>query len=132
MHKFVGVNLINQVMSLASFYTPWKHRKTSFLYVFKGYRKRPVARNCLNARELQFMLTWGKIETYYYYSFKLNSVLEKEKGVSHLAFKPFFPNVPFLHSLKTSENLMIFWCFQGVEKGCIGNKWTNNRITIVL
>ena len=55
------------------------------------------------------MLTWGKIETlYYYYSFKLNSVLEKEKSVSHLAFKPFFPNVPFLHSLKTSENLMIF------------------------
>ena len=25
--------------------------------------------------------------------------------------------------LKTSENRNVFWCFQGVEKGCIGNKW---------
>ena len=27
---------------------------------------------------------------------------------------PFVPNAPFLYPLKT--------CFQGVEKGCIGNK----------
>ena len=36
---------------------------------------------------------------------------------------PFVPNASFFYPLKTSENLTVFWCFQGVEKGCIGNKW---------
>ena len=36
-------------------------------------------------------------------------------------FNPFVPNVPFLYPLKTLENLMVFWCFRGVKKGCIGN-----------
>ena len=36
-------------------------------------------------------------------------------------FNPFVPNAPFLYPLKT-ENLTVF-CFQGVEKGSIGNKW---------
>ena len=31
---------------------------------------------------------------------------------------PFVPNAPFLYTLKTSENRKVFWCFQGVEKGC--------------
>ena len=35
----------------------------------------------------------------------------------------FIPNAPFLYPLKTSKNLTVFWCFQGVEKGCIGNYW---------
>ena len=35
----------------------------------------------------------------------------------------FVPNAPFLYLLKTSEKLTVFWCFQGVEKGCIGNEW---------
>ena len=35
---------------------------------------------------------------------------------------PFVPNTPFPYDLKISENLKVF-CFQGVEKGCIGNKW---------
>ena len=34
----------------------------------------------------------------------------------------FVPNAPFLYRLKTSENLTVFWRFQGVEKGCIGNE----------
>ena len=38
-------------------------------------------------------------------------------------FNPFVPNVPFLYPLKTSEKLTVFWCFQGVEKGCIANEW---------
>ena len=38
---------------------------------------------------------------------------------------PFVPNAPFLFPLKTSENRKFFWCFQEVEKGCIGNKWVN-------
>ena len=25
-----------------------------------------------------------------------------------------------------TENLAVFWCFQGVEKGCIWKKWVNN------
>ena len=37
---------------------------------------------------------------------------------------PFVPNAPFLYPLKTSENF--FWCFQGVDKGCIGNEWVNH------
>ena len=39
------------------------------------------------------------------------------------SFSPFVPNAPFLYLLKTSEKLTVFWCFQGVEKGCIGNEW---------
>ena len=38
---------------------------------------------------------------------------------------PFFPNALFLYPLKISENLTVFWCFQGVEKVCIGNEWVN-------
>ena len=33
---------------------------------------------------------------------------------------PFVPNAPFLYPYKT-ENLAVFWYFQGVEKGSIGN-----------
>ena len=44
----------------------------------------------------------------------LNSVL------THLV-----SNAPFLYSLKTSENCKVFWCFQGVQKEYIGNKWVN-------
>ena len=35
----------------------------------------------------------------------------------------FVPDGPFLYPLKTSDNLTVFLCFQGVEKGWIGNKW---------
>ena len=41
----------------------------------------------------------------------------------NFSISPFIPNAPFLYPLKTSENLKVFWWFQGVEKGCIGNKW---------
>ena len=43
-------------------------------------------------------------------------------------FSPFVPNAPFLYPLKTSENLAVFWCFQGVEKGCIGNEWVKRKL----
>ena len=39
---------------------------------------------------------------------------------------PFIKNGPFLYPLKTSENLTVFWCFLGVEKGCIGKTWVNS------
>ena len=38
------------------------------------------------------------------------------------AFNPCAPNAVLLYPLKTSENLTVFWCFQGVEKGSIGNE----------
>ena len=41
---------------------------------------------------------------------------------------PFVPNAPFLYPLKTSENCKVFWCFQGVEKGCIGNEWVKGYL----
>ena len=34
---------------------------------------------------------------------------------------PFVPNAPFLYPLKISEIRKVFWCFQGVEKGCINS-----------
>ena len=43
-------------------------------------------------------------------------------------FNPFVPNAPFLYPLKTSENLTVFSCFQGIEKGCIGNDWVKAGI----
>ena len=38
---------------------------------------------------------------------------------------PFVPNAPFLYPLKTSGNPTVSWCFQRVEKECVGNKWLN-------
>ena len=46
------------------------------------------------------------------------------------SLKPFVYNAPFLYPLKASENLKVFWCFQGVEKGCIGNEWVNEEYLI--
>ena len=45
----------------------------------------------------------------------------KKGNKSDLYINPFVPNAPLLHPLKTSENRKVFWCFQGVEKGCIEN-----------
>ena len=42
-----------------------------------------------------------------------------------LAINPFVRNVPILYPLKMSENLMVFRCFHGLEKRCIGSKWVN-------
>ena len=50
--------------------------------------------------------------------------------VTRPLLNPFVPNAPFLYLLKTLENRKVFWCFRGVEKGCIGNEWVNcNRFT---
>ena len=43
---------------------------------------------------------------------------------------PFAPNLPFLYTLKTWKNLTVFWCFQGVEKWCIGSKWVDQWLKI--
>ena len=43
-------------------------------------------------------------------------------------FNPLAPNLPFLYPLKISEILTVFWCFQGVEKGCIGKELVNTQL----
>ena len=45
---------------------------------------------------------------------------------------PFVHNAPFLYPLKTSENLKVFWCFQGVEKGCneLRNVWMFSKESV--
>ena len=40
-----------------------------------------------------------------------------------IKFNLFAPNAPFFYPLKISESLTVFYFFQGVEKGCVGNKW---------
>ena len=43
---------------------------------------------------------------------------------------PFVPKAPLLYPLKTSENLTVFCCFQGLEKGCIGNERVNVALLV--
>ena len=63
-------------------------------------------------------------------------VFEKKSNIRYyfwrLSGKPFVPNAPFLYPLKISENLAVFCCCQGVEKGCIGNNWVNSVIRFIL
>ena len=47
------------------------------------------------------------------------------KTSRNLIFNSFVPITPFVYLLKTSENLTVFWYFQELEKGCIGNEWVN-------
>ena len=44
----------------------------------------------------------------------------------------FVPNAPLLYPLKTSQNLTVFWRFQGVEKRSIGNEWVSDMIIEML
>ena len=45
----------------------------------------------------------------------------------------FVPSALFLYPQKTSENPTVrFWCFQGLEKGCIGKKWINRVLHTLL
>ena len=54
--------------------------------------------------------------------------MKNMKRAEKTAFNPFVPNAPFLYPLKTTENRKVFWYFQGVEKGCIGNEWVKKGI----
>ena len=57
-------------------------------------------------------------------------ILIGKNGIWRNCINPFVLNVPFLCLLKTSEIRKGFWCFQGVEKGYIGNKWVNSFLQI--
>ena len=54
------------------------------------------------------------------------------ENINLVEINPFVPNAPFLYPLKTSENRKVFWCFQRVEKGCIGNEWVKFKNLINL
>ena len=57
-----------------------------------------------------------------------DDIYEKFKFLQNgelIQINPFVPNIHFLYPLKTSENLTVSCCFQGVDKGCIRNKWVN-------
>ena len=58
---------------------------------------------------------------------KYHQSYERQNLKEHSAFNPFVPNASSLYSLETTENLTVFWCFQGVEKGCFGNEWVNKE-----
>ena len=66
----------------------------------------------------------------------LKSYFSKEavddRQVQFLSINPFISNAPFLYSLKTSENLPGFLCFQGIEKGWIGNEWVKADLSCSL
>ena len=59
------------------------------------------------------------------YFYEVNKAISTLIKTLILLINPFFLKALFLYPLNTSENLTIFWCFQGVEKWCIGNKWVN-------
>ena len=66
---------------------------------------------------LFLLLTWSK---------QMFAVFKRK------VLNPFVPNAPFLYSLKTSEKRKVFWCFEKVEKGCIGSKWVKVIFWVVV
>ena len=69
----------------------------------------------------EFMNVFLLLATYVGY---IASSMFASQGLFRCTFiNPFVPNARLFYSLKTSENHMVFWCFQGLEKECIGNKW---------
>ena len=58
----------------------------------------------------------------------VRSLANNTLSLPSLLFNPFVPNAPILYPLKTSENLTVLWCFQGVEKECIWNEWVKEIV----
>ena len=51
-------------------------------------------------------------------------------GFIYLEFCQMSLKLDFAHNYairKYLVHLTVFWCFQGVEKGCIGSEWVNMR-----
>ena len=86
---------------------------------FKGIWKNLLIQNKIQVTILDTRTRYNKIKGFFYHknyvSLYLPYFLEQ--------INPFVPNGPLLYPLKTSENRQVFWYFQGVEKGCIGNEW---------
>ena len=50
-----------------------------------------------------------------------------KRRMKSMKINPFVPNAAFLYPLKALENHKVYWCFQGVEKGCTGIEQVNPR-----
>ena len=84
------------------FYTPEKVRKLEvFSGVFRGYRKRPVA--------------WDGFNIY----LKLGNAGSCKPLTQLFPMNPF--STPWKHYREVEKG------FQGIENGCIGNKWVNGN-----
>ena len=78
----------------------------------------------LNRKQTSCLQSYVLAKQYFFtYSFikksNVNSII--------CSFNPFFLNALLLYPLKASENFTVFWCFQGVEKGCTGSEWSIER-----
>ena len=58
--------------------------------------------------------------------FGLESKASQQKSVY---LNSFVFNALFFYSRKTSEKFLVFWYFQGVEKGCIVSKWFKSSVS---
>ena len=61
----------------------------------------------------------ASLKKYISYTFSNNSL------PNWSLIKPLQSGVVFLHPLKTSKDLKVFWCFQGVQKSNTGLQWIN-------
>ena len=66
--------------------------------------------------QITFLLIKNKMQNLFHETY--NAMIPEPQQINL-----FVLNDPFLYPLKTSENRKVFYCFQGVEKGCIGNEW---------
>lgn len=74
-----------------------------------------------NIYDEAFLRKWLLIVVNYFHK-KPSKMFDR---VPNTLLNPFVPNESFFYPLKTSGNLKIFLCFQGVDKECIGNEWVN-------
>ena len=83
------------------------------------------------SQRFEFMpiIKFNKVSIYVHW--KREEIISSMQYVRPLLFNPFVPNAPFLYPLKTSENCKVFWCFQGVKKRSIGNKWVNTFFSVI-
>ena len=58
---------------------------------------------------INFYSTGNRQKTY---GFLMSS--RKHELISSVSLNPLQPGIAFLYPLKASENLKVFWCFQGV------------------
>ena len=127
-HLRVGIQILHQKHSLQSKSTfqewDWprnichNHTCSSKQIWLKYYEKQYLiikVKRSLNG--FFYKLPLAPIEIFFQFQQRLNV-----KGTCSASVNPFVPNAPFLHPLKTSENRKVFWCFQGVQKRCIGNE----------
>ena len=92
--------------------------KYLFNHLFRHYQQNPEG---FPSQHCVFLQVSKKNVT-----LKLIEWKEQLNPFVHSRLNPFVPNAPFIYPLKT-ESRKVFWCFLGLEKGCIGNEWVNRE-----